>query len=149
MTTTTPGIDDFRTDLDDETFYAAVRGATEEELTAVMTGPRRDEVLDEVFRRMPGRLDPERARAVEAVIHWHVGDDAGHHDVFEVVISDGECRVRRGAELPPRVVLKIRPGAFLRLIGGATNGMKLMLTRRLQVEGDLKFAVKVEGLFRR
>ena len=141
--------DGLSTDLDDDAFYAAVEAATEQELTEIMTGERREEVLEEVFRRMPGRLVAERARGVEAVIHWAIGDDAGGHDLYEVVIEDGTCRVAPGTSAVPRVVLKVRPGAFLKLIGGATSGMKLMLTRRLAVEGDVKFAMKVEALFRR
>jgi putative sterol carrier protein len=137
-------------DVDPDAFTAIVRDASEEELAELLASEHRDRVLGEVFERMPQRLKREKAAGVDAVIHWRIGDRPdGGDDLYEIVIADGDCRVSRTATARPNVTFRIRASSFLRLIAGATTGVKLVLGRKLRVEGDMQLAMRVEGLFER
>jgi putative sterol carrier protein len=137
-------------ELDPAMLVSIVERVSERELGEAMRSPTRTAVLDEIFRRMPDRLSQQQAQGVEAVIHWRIGDRAdGGEDVYEVTVRDGECHVAKQPSETPRVTLKIKPAAFLRLIAGKTSGMKLVLGRKLTVEGDVPFAMRVERLFER
>ncbi|HEX8074706.1 MAG TPA: SCP2 sterol-binding domain-containing protein [Thermoleophilaceae bacterium] len=136
--------------LDPDRFSAIVREASDRELAELLGSEHRERVLDEIFFRMPERLNADRTRGMHAVVHWRIGDrPGGGEDLYEVVIADGSCSVSRGASSEPGVTFKIRPESFLRLIAGATSGMKLVLKRRLSVEGDMALAMRLEGLFER
>ena len=137
-------------EIDPDRFSAIVRDASERDLADLLASEHRGRILDEIFERMPERLKVEKTRGMRAVIHWRIGDrPEGGDDLYEVVIDDGTCRVNRTASAAPGVTLKIRPESFLRLIAGSTTGVKLLLRRRLSVEGDMTLAMRIESLFER
>jgi putative sterol carrier protein len=136
--------------MEPDRFSAIVREASDRELSELLRGEHRERVLEEIFARMPDRLKADKTRGMRAVIHWRIGGRAdGGEDLYEVLIDDGTCSVGREATAQPGVTLKIRPESFLRLIAGATTGVKLVLKRRLAVEGDMTLAMRIEGLFER
>jgi len=130
-------------------FDRVVRAASREQLAAWMAGPSRETLLRLIFENMPRKFDPERAAGVDAVIHWVVRRPGGAEDRYEVGIRDGGCWIDERAPHQPTVVLRIDGVAFLRLIAEATTGLKLLLTRKLQIEGDLLLAARVETFFGR
>jgi len=137
-------------EVDPDRFSAIVRGTSDRQLAELLRSEHRERVLDEIFSRMPQRLKADKTRGMRAVIHWRIGDrPGGGDDLYEVVIDDGSCQVNRAASAEPGVTLRIKPESFLRLIAGATSGVKLVLKRRLSVEGDMTLAMRIEGLFER
>lgn len=131
-------------------FSAIVSEASDRDLAELLSSEHRDRVLEEIFAQMPERLKKDRTRGMQAVIHWRIGNrPGGGEDLYEVVIDDASCHVRRGASRDPSLTLKIRPESFLRLIAGATSGVKLVLRHRLSVEGDMALAMRIESLFER
>jgi hypothetical protein len=59
----------------------------------------RDQILDEIFKRMQEHFRPEAAGDTDAVIHWKLGGGAdGSVDEFETVIK-GVCDVHRAFSL--------------------------------------------------
>ena len=137
-------------EIEPDRFSAIVREASDGQLTELLRSEHRERVLDEIFFRMPERVKADKTRGMRAVIHWRIQDHpSGGEDLYEVVIDDGSCRVSRTASAEPGVTLRIKPESFLRLIAGATSGVKLVLRRRLFVEGDMTLAMRIEGLFER
>jgi putative sterol carrier protein len=143
-------LESLRDNIDPVAFSAIVKDASEDELAELMRGEHREAVLDEIFARMPARLKPNAAAGVDAVLHWRIGGRPdGGDDVYEVTVRDGACQIDKSPSQQPQVTFKVRPAAFLRLIAGATNGMKLVLARKLSVEGDIQLAMRTERLFDR
>ena len=136
-------------DLDSARFSEIVNAASDRELEEVLASEYRERVLDEIFGQMPERLKPDKAQGVEALIHWRIGRPGGGDDVYEVAIRDGACTVAKAPSGDPRVTFRIQAAAFLRLISGSTSGMKLVLGRKMRVEGDMQLAMRIERLFER
>jgi putative sterol carrier protein len=137
-------------DLDSARFSEIVRGASDRELDELLAGEYRERVLGEIFGQMPDRLKRDKAQGLEAVVHWRVGGrPGGGDDVYELVIRDGSCTVANAPVAEPRVTFRIQAAAFLKLIAGSANGMKLVLGRKMRVEGDMQLAMRIERLFER
>lgn len=135
--------------IDGAGFAALVADASDPDLRTLMSDETaRDVVLGRIFEQMPARLHADRAKGMDETIHWIIGGrPSGGSDLFEVHIHDGRATVRRDGSAKARVTLEIDPVAFLRMIAGQTNGMKLMLSRKLKVKGDMMFAPRMESLF--
>jgi putative sterol carrier protein len=137
-------------DVDPARFSSIVREASNTDLDMLLAGDYRELVLDEIFGQMPARLRSDKSEGLDAVIHWRIGGrPGGGDDLYEITIRGGVCRVGKSASAQPRVTFKVQPAAFLKLIAGATNGMKLVLGRKLSVEGDMQLAMRIERLFER
>lgn len=123
--------------------------ATDEQLTELMSGPMREQILAEVFRRMEQHFRAEAARDTDAVIHWRIGGrDDGGDDEYETVISGGACKVHEGFEADAaRVTFTIGGADFLRLVTGNAAGPMLFMSGKLKIEGDLMFAASAASLF--
>jgi putative sterol carrier protein len=123
--------------------------ATDEQLTELMSGPMREQILAEIFRRMEQHFRAEAARDTEAVIHWRIGGRGdGGEDEFETVIAGGTCRVSEGfATDDARVTFTIGGADFLRLVTGNAAGPMLFMSGKLKIEGDMMFAASAASLF--
>jgi putative sterol carrier protein len=123
--------------------------ATDEQLTELMSGPMRDQILREIFRRMAEHFRADAAGDTEAVIHWRIGGapDGGTSD-YETVIRNGACDVHEGFESEDaRVTFKIGGADFLRLVTGNAAGPMLFMSGKLKIEGDMMFAASAASLF--
>jgi putative sterol carrier protein len=123
--------------------------ATDEQLTELMSGPMRDQILAEVFRRMSEHFRADAAADTDAVIHWQIGGgpDDGTSD-YETVIRNGTCEVHEGFQSDSaRVTFKIGGGDFLRLVTGNAAGPMLFMSGKLKIEGDMMFAAGAASLF--
>ena len=136
--------------LDAGKLAALAADATDEQLTEGMSDPAaRQAVLDEIFRRMAEHVDPEKAKGIDAVLHWKITDRPdGGVDHYEVVLDDGACTVSDEPNGDPRVTFTVGPAAFLRLVSGAQPGPVLFMAGKLKIEGDLMFASQVATMFR-
>jgi hypothetical protein len=125
-----------------------VRTTPEEQLEAGIR-LNREPILTEVFRRFPERLT-ERGRAEHGVIQWRIKEGAGAdgYDRWFVVIRDGECTTGRDLEEKPRITFTVGAVDFLRLATGTADPLRMVLTRRLGMRGDLLWARRLPALFR-
>jgi len=123
--------------------------ATDEQLAELMSGPMRDQILGEIFRRMSEHFRADAAGDTDAVIHWQIGGgpDGGTSD-FETVIRNGGCEVHEGFQSDAaRVTFKIGGADFLRLVTGNAAGPMLFMSGKLKIEGDMMFAASAASLF--
>ncbi len=142
--------DQLTSDTPSEAFAELVAGSSDEDVAASMRDPElRHKVLAAIFGQMPGRLRADRARGLDAVVHWIVTGQGDARDEWEVVIRDAACTVHEGFTEPKATVsFEVPDVQFLRMIAGQTTGMKLMIARKLRVRGDMMFAPRIEGLFK-
>ena len=81
--------------LSSDDFAKAVGAMTDKEVLAMMTGPDREAVLSEVFRRFPERYVPARiGEATEVVQIWVTGGPNGK-DAYEITATPQACTVRK------------------------------------------------------
>ena len=135
--------------VDAEEFAKNMSAVTDEQLREGISGPMRDEILDEIFKRMQEHFRPEAAGDTEAVIHWKIGGGPeGRVDEFETVINDGTCNVHRGfTSEGARVTLSMDGVDFLRLVTNNVPGPQLFMSGKLKIEGDMMFAATTASLF--
>jgi putative sterol carrier protein len=113
-----------------------------------MRWPFRRILLWRVFATMERSFRPERARGLEAVVHYLIRRPRGGGDRYEVVIGGGACRVSRRVQQEPNVSLELDGPDFLKLMTGNAGGPGLLLRGRLRVGGSLTLALRLPRLFR-
>ena len=134
--------------LDPEQVADAISSVTDEQLRELLSGPRREEILDEVFRRMEQHFKPSSAAGVDAVIHWKIaGRGDGGVDHYEVVLRDGACTTSKDPKHEPRVTLALDGVDFMRLVTGNAAGPMLFMSGKLKIEGDLMFSTQIQSMF--
>src|SRR5262249_60089247 len=80
--------------LEPKALARVVAASTQDELRSLMHGTQRTAVLEKIFADMPQVFRGDRAGALNAVIHWDIGDRPdGGTDVYELVIADRKCAV--------------------------------------------------------
>jgi putative sterol carrier protein len=133
--------------IDPGEFAALVREASDDQLARGFA-TNRDQILREVFRRMPERFNAARAAGVDAVVEWRILErPGGGHDSFHIVIRDGACSLERQIAQAPAVTYEIAPVDFVKLITGNASGPKLFLFGRLKVRGNLLLAARMQAYF--
>ncbi|MET8993907.1 SCP2 sterol-binding domain-containing protein [Amycolatopsis sp. NPDC004169] len=131
-------------------FASLVASASRAQLESVVADRAlRERVLDEIFARMGAHIRPDRARDLQAVVHWRLSGGAGEggYDRYETAISHGSCTVSREMHASPRVTITIAPADFFRLITHQATPAVLFVTGRIKVKGDLAFAAGLIGFF--
>src|SRR5919204_5088742 len=129
-------------------FAALIAQASDDQLAQGMA-TNREQILDEVFARMPEEFDASKASGVNAVIEWRItGAAGGGEDGWQLTIRDGACTCVRGGDAEPDVAFTVDPVDFIKLIAGAESGPKLFVFGRLKIRGNLMLAARVQGFFR-
>jgi putative sterol carrier protein len=134
--------------IDPEQVAGTISSVTDEQLREALSGPQRDAIIGEVFRRMEAHFKPSSAAGVEAVIHWKISgrSDAGL-DHYEVVLRDGSCTSSKAPQREPRVTLTLDGVDFMRLVTGNAAGPMLFMSGKLKIEGDLMFSTQIQSMF--
>ena len=133
--------------LDPEQVAGAISTVTDEQLREALSGPQREAIIGEVFRRMEQHFNPSGGAGVDAVIHWKVtGPADGAVDHYEVVLRDGTC-TGRDPQHEPRVTLMMDGVDFMRLVTGNAAGPMLFMSGKLKIEGDLMFSAQIQSMF--
>ncbi|WBB58758.1 SCP2 sterol-binding domain-containing protein [Streptomyces sp. WMMC500] len=148
MTDDTPGLEglDLAAVSPDE-YARIIRGLSSREIEELGRDEAlRGRVVGEVFGRMEQQFQPERAGDLDAVIRWQI---AGVTEVvYDVTVSGGACAVREGrGDRRPRVTLEMGDEEFLKVTSGNAGPVKLFMTRKLKVTGDVALALKLTGMF--
>ncbi|MBO0839572.1 MAG: SCP2 sterol-binding domain-containing protein [Sciscionella sp.] len=136
--------------MDPDNFARLISRASKEHINAIVNEPRlRQRIFDEIFSRMRRHYRSERARSINAVVHWRIsgGSGEGGYDRYESVLADGECRVNREMTGKPRATITVGPADFMRIITRNVAPPVLFMTGKLRVRGDLAFAAGLMNLF--
>jgi putative sterol carrier protein len=119
----------------------------DEQLREGMSGPMREQILAEVFKRMEEHVNPQAAQ--DGVIHWKIsGRPDGGEDHWEVVVKDGACTTSPEPSRTPRVTLSLDGVNFLKLVTGNAQGPAMFMSGQLKIEGDLMYSAQIQSMFR-
>jgi putative sterol carrier protein len=136
------------TTLDPQQFARMVKSTPAAELRRLMHSDRRTAVLNELFSRMPRVFRADRARTIDAVIHWNVGDrPGGGADRYEMVIANGTCVISPAASEEPKLTLTLGAVDFLNLVTGNAHAVALVMRGKLKTKGDVGLTAKFPTLF--
>jgi putative sterol carrier protein len=135
-----------------EDFAKLMAESSKEQIEEIVNGSNRKQVLDEIFGRMADHVDPQRARGLDAVVHFKIldrpEDQGGGYDHYEVVFEDGRCEASDEPTRDPQVTIKVRPVDFLKLAANQASGPTLFMTGKLKLEGDVMLASRLTSFFR-
>jgi putative sterol carrier protein len=135
-----------------EDFAKLMAESSKEQIEEIVNGSNRKQVLDEIFGRMADHVDPQRARGLDAVVHFKIldrpEDQGGGYDHYEVVFDDGRCQASDEPTRDPQVTIKVRPVDFLKLAANQASGPTLFMTGKLKLEGDVMLASRLTSFFR-
>ncbi len=134
--------------IDPEQVAGAISSISDEQLREGLSGPQREAIIGEVFRRMEAHFKPSSAAGVDAVIHWKItGRPDDGFDHYEVVLRDGACTTSKAPQHEPRVTLALDGVDFMRLVTGNAAGPMLFMSGKLKIEGDLMFSTQIQSMF--
>jgi putative sterol carrier protein len=135
-----------------EQFAELIAGASDDQLSEIIHGPLRKQVLDEIFGRMADHVEPAQIDGLDAVVHFKIldrpDDQGGGYDHYEVIFAEGTCRAGDSPGREPKVTIKTSGVHFLKLAGNRASGPTLFLTGKLKLEGDVMLASRLTSYFR-
>ena len=135
--------------VDEAQLVQIVAGATDQQLDELMASEARKDIVEDIFRRMAEHVYPDRARDVNAVVHWKIYDrPEGGYDHYEVVLEGGTCTVSESPSREAAITLKLKPADFLKLVSGNASGPTMFMTGKLKLEGDVMLASRLTSMFR-
>jgi putative sterol carrier protein len=102
-------------------------------------GPQ--QALALAFEEVPARFRPERAGGGRGVFRLEVGTGQAV-ETYQVTVDGGCCEVSREAAAAPDVTMRMDFADFMRLMTGRTTGQEAFLTGKVQVSGDLVYAMR-------
>ena len=125
-----------------------VKGMTDEELQKQVSDLGEDEVLKNIFEGMQDAFQPEKAQGVNSTLQYDVDTSSGTKQ-WTVKIENGTCVTSEGPAPDPRLTLKVGLVDFIRLIFGQADGTQLFMSGKLKLQGDMMFAMQMQGFFDR
>jgi hypothetical protein len=138
---------DFAT-LTPQEFAKTVKGASDADITAALTGPERSRILDAIFAKFPDFFRADRAGSTKAVIHWTItGGPDGGSDTYEVAIADGRCTSTSTPQHEPDLAVTLAPVDFVKLVSGNGNPVMMFMTGKIKAKGNLGLAANIQNLF--
>jgi putative sterol carrier protein len=96
----------------------------------------------EFFEGLPGRIDPERARSLDASYRFDI--EGGGSWRLE---ADGEKAVVTESDAPADCVIRTDENTFLRILRGEQSPMGAYMTGKVRVEGNLGLALSLRDVF--
>lgn len=123
-------------------FFKALSALSDKEVAALLDGPDRALVLDEIFGRFPERFLPDRAPEQTKVIQWWTTGGPNRKDAYEITIGPDGCTVRKGpaSDDPYDVSLLTGPVELVKLTTGRASPVLLVMRGKVKARGDLVLA---------
>lgn len=121
---------------------------SDRELNAEIESLDADTVLKRIFLGIEESFLPSEAFGVRAVIRFDIvtGDEEKN---WTLVIDEAECTAAPGKAESPRLIVKIEIADFVRMVAGQVDPAQLFANGKLEVGGDMMFAMQALGFFKR
>lgn len=101
--------------------------------------------LDAWFAALPDSFNAEAAGDLRAVYYFHVTGPAGGE--YTVTVADGKCAVEKARPEKPDLTVTIADTDMAAVAAGQTSPVAAFLGGKLQVDGDMALAMKLQELF--
>ena len=99
----------------------------------------------ELFSRMPGVFNAEKAGDMDAVVQFDLTGEGGGQ--WYVTVSEGVCSVDEGTIEEPKATIRMEAPDYVEMIAGRLDPMTAFIQQKVKVEGDLNTVMKFQTLF--
>lgn len=99
----------------------------------------------ELFEKMPGQFQADKAGDMNAIILFDLSGEGGGQ--WSVSIADGQCDVTQGAADSPKSTVHMDAGDYHDMVTGKLNPMMAFMSGKVKVEGDLNTVMKFQQIF--
>jgi putative sterol carrier protein len=99
----------------------------------------------ELFEKMPGQFNAEKAGDMNATILFDLSGDEGGQ--WSVTIANGACDIVPEAVDSPLATVRMEAGDYKDMITGKLNPMMAFMSGKVKVEGDLNSVMKFQAIF--
>ncbi len=98
------------------------------------------------FDALPSRFRPERAQGAKVTYRFNITGEGG--GVWEIVIADGKCTIRKGASgAQADVTVNTNAQTFLAIVEGRMAADQAYMSGQVLVDGDLFLAQRIADFF--
>src|SRR5262249_16564177 len=101
----------------------------------------------EIFDAMPGQLDANAAKNMNATIQFNLSGDNGGQ--WYVTIKDGKAEVSKGTAPSANMTMAMATNDYVDMTTGKLNGPQAFMSGKTKNSGDMGVAKKIQTLFRR
>ncbi|MGN0922072.1 MAG: SCP2 sterol-binding domain-containing protein [Cellvibrio sp.] len=102
--------------------------------------------IEEVISSMTGRFQSAASKNIKATYQWKISGDRGK--TFCVSVNSGTFAIVDGVVENPSVTFETDCETYLRLVNNELKAMTAILTRKLQVRGNIYLAGKMDQIFK-
>lgn len=97
-----------------------------------------------LFAAMPNKVDAVAIGDLDATIQFNLSGDGG--GVWSVTFAGGKASVEQGPTDSPTLTLSMDAADFLALSQGELNPMQAFMNGKIQLEGDMGLAMKLQNI---
>lgn len=101
--------------------------------------------IEQVIASMPNRFHATACQKIKANYQWLISGDQGKD--FCISVNCGQFEIIEGVVTDPSVTFETDADTYLRLVNNELKGMTAILTRKLQVRGNIYLAGKMDQIF--
>lgn len=100
---------------------------------------------DEVFEQMENRLNPEKAKKINASYLFDIGGDDGGKWFADLTKEEGPWISKGEGDAKCTITVK-NAEDWVKIASGKMNPTSAFMTGKLKVKGDMSLAMKLQGL---
>ncbi len=105
--------------------------------------------IDDVIASMQRRFQPDAAKDIQATYQWRIKGKSGSPDRnFAVLVNKGSFEIKDGLVEKADTTFDIDEDSYLRMVNGQLKGMVAVLTRKLQISGNIFLGSKMDSFFK-
>jgi len=99
----------------------------------------------ELLADLVARFRPSAAEGLDAVFQLQLtGNGSG---CWHLIVAERQCRLATGAAEKPDVIITVSTEDWGEMMGGRLDPFTALASGRLQVEGDLELAMRLQAVF--
>jgi len=102
--------------------------------------------IKDLMDKMPGAFIPEKAEGVSAVLQFNFTGEMESNWI--ITIKDGVCTAEEGIAENPNMALTADGQDYIDVVTGRMDAMKAFMQKKLALEGDLNFAMKLTSFWK-
>lgn len=129
-------------------FAQLVGNASDDQIEDVIHSVGTQKTLARIFQGFEERFRPDKAEGVNENVQFLIKDGDEEH-AWVVGIHDGKCETSEQKVDDAKTTLSMKLVPFVKLVTGHADGMKMFMTRKLKLSGDMMFAQRVLTFFDR
>jgi putative sterol carrier protein len=101
--------------------------------------------LDELFERMPGDFNPDKANGINATIQFNLTGEGGGQ--YYVNVYDGMAETGKGTANDPAMTIHMGAAEFKNMMNGQLSAMQAYMNGTMKIDGSLTLGMQFLKFF--